>query len=134
MQHEVIVHKAKLPLAKGESLGQYTQRLSESVRKYAMTKLNVQKGGAFMCEAYGDSLVVDVYKRPLNDDGPTEYKYYSVEYTRKEDGNFTFGPFQEVERVTSFKPKAPLSITKSVEPPREFKPGWVFKSVWGGLL
>lgn len=135
MQHEVVVHKARLPIAKGESLGQYTQRLSEAARKYAMTKLSVQKGGAYMCETYSDSLVMDVYKRPMNDDGPTEYKYYSVAYTRKENGDFTFGPFQEVERVTSFKPKGNLAVTKSKDAqPKEFKPGWVYKSIWGGLL
>jgi hypothetical protein len=139
MQHEVVVHKARIPLAKGESLQMYTQRLNEAVRKYAITKLNIQKGGAYMIEAFDDSLIMDVYKRPLTDDGTSEYKYYSVEYSRTEKGDFTFSSFQEVERVTSFKPKAPLAITKTktpslVEPATEFKPGWVYKSIWGKLL
>jgi hypothetical protein len=138
MKHEVVVHKAQIPLARGESINQYTQRLSEAARKYAITKLNIVKGGAYMCEAFNDSLVMDVYKR-LADDGPTEYKYYSVMYTRKADGDFMFSSFTEVERVTSFRPKAPLAITKSLaestdSPLRVAPPGWVHKSVWGGLL
>lgn len=159
MQHEVVVHKASVILATNESLGQYTQRLSEAIRKYAVQKLNLTSGvdgkagfSCYMIEAYGNSAVLDVYK--YGNGEPSSDKYYAVKYTRGDKGEFKFDNFTEVERVTSYQPKEGLSVTKALSPSDsaavpdgvcaiakspgagapEVMPGWVAKSFWAGAL
>lgn len=108
---DVIVHKAMVTLGAGESLGMFTQRLSGASREHIMKKLNIAKGagGAWMVEAFGDKVVVSAYK------GDDASKYYAFTYKRDKAGKFEFGDTVEVERVTSFKPKPGMSVTKGAK-------------------
>ena len=157
MQQEVVVHKASVALATNESLGQYTQRLSDAIRKYAVQKLNLTSGmdgkagfSCYMTEAYGNSAVLSVYK--YGNGEASSDKYYATKYARGDNGEFKFDNFVEVERVTSYQPKASLSVTKALSPSDsaavpegvravakgpsapEVLPGWVAKSFWAGAL
>jgi len=157
--YDTIVHKANLALAKGESLSQFTQKLREAANKAIALKLNLtaKNCSTYMVETFADSAIFDVTKRPLVDGGPYSYAYYAIKYSRKDDGSFEFSDATEVERVTSFQPKAPMSVTKakkgllddeddledeedeelSKKPmKKDAPPGWTYttKSLWGGLL
>ena len=105
----VLVHKQAISLKNGESVGRFTQRLSEACRKHIMMKLNIAKGqgSAWMVEAFGDKVVVSAYKKDYGDE-----KYYAFSYSQNKDGKFEFGDSYEVERVVSFKPKS-SDISKS---------------------
>jgi len=113
--YEVIVHKANLALAKGESISQFTQKLLEAANKAIALKLNLtaKNCSVYMIETFADSAVFDVTKRPAIEGGPYSYAYYALKYTRKDDGSFEFSDATEVERVTSFQPKAQMSVTKA---------------------
>lgn len=105
---DVLVHKANIPMMKGESLNQFTNMLSAEGRKHVMAKLNIapKSGGAWMTETFQDRVVFSTYR----ENEPT--RYHSFTYERGKDGGFTFGPVTEVVRVTSFEPKPGISITK----------------------
>lgn len=111
--YEVIVHKANLALAKGESVNQFTQKLREAASKAIALKLNLTAANCsvYMIETFADSAVFDVTKRPLKEGGQYSYAYYALKYSRKADGSFEFSDTTEVERVTSFQPKALLETT-----------------------
>ncbi len=122
MRYECIVHKANVPLAKGESLGSYTNALSQDSRAYIMKQLNLNSlsktapgvngagVGCYMIEAYGDKAVFNVYKYGGNE--ASTDKFYAIKYTRKSDGKFDFSDLSEVQRVVSFQPKSTLEVTK----------------------
>lgn len=112
VRYDVVVHKANVPLAKGESLGQYTNRLNGDARKYVQKQLNLSDKGTsvYTLEVFSDKAIVDVYQ--YKEGGPSTYKFYGIDYTRKANGDFEFKELTEVERVTSYEPKASLSITK----------------------
>jgi hypothetical protein len=114
---DVIVHKATIALRTGESLGVFTRELSRSSREHIMKKLNIAKGsgGAWDVEVFGDKVVMAAYK-----DGDAT-KYYAFKYTRDKVGNFEFGDTVEVERITSFKPKSGMSITKGKKKKEEME-------------
>ncbi len=163
VRHECVVHKANVPLASGESLNAYTQKLSSDGRAYVMKQLNLNSlakpasAGAYLIEAYSDKCIFDVYKYG-GDGGSSEYKYYAFSYTRKADGKFEFKDLAEVERVISFQAKSGLSVTKakkdwdemeeaeeeaeelSKKPKKtkkQFAPGWDVKKShvsWDGVL
>jgi len=121
--HDVVVHKANVPLARGESLRAYTAALSEAGRQHAMQKLNLiaKSGDVFMVEAYSDSAIFEVYK--YGEEGQAgKFNFYATKYSRDKNGNFSFGDLLEVQRVTSFKPKTEFEVTKSGE------------GFWTGLL
>lgn len=105
---DVLVHKANIPMVKGESLNQFTNLLSTEGRKHVLAKLNIapKSGGAWLTETFQDRVVFSTYK----DNEPT--RYHSFTYTRDKDGSFTFGPIVEVVRVTSFEPKPGITVTK----------------------
>lgn len=163
VRHECVVHKANVPLAAGESLNAYTQKLSSDGRAYVMKQLNLNSlakpasAGAYLIEAYSDKCIFDVYKYG-GDGGSSEYKYYAFSYTRKADGKFEFKDLAEVERVISFQAKSGLSVTKSKKDmdemeeaeeeaeelskkpkktKKQFAPGWDVKKAhvsWDGVL
>jgi hypothetical protein len=162
VRHECVVHKANVPLASGESLNAYTQKLSSDGRAYVMKQLNLTSlakpahASAYLVEAYSDKCIFDVYK--YGGEGSSEYKYYAFSYTRKSDGKFEFKDLAEVERVISFQAKPPMSVTKakkelgdemeeeeeaeemSKKPKKtkkKFAPGWDVKKThvsWDGVL
>ena len=115
---EVIVHKA-IDLRAGETLGTFTRELSMGAREHAMKKLNiatgsptkVADGGAYVTEIFSKNVVVSVWK---NGDGADRYYAFSFERDPKTNV-FKYGDLMEVERVTSYRAKAPMSsVTKSV--------------------
>lgn len=106
---DVIVHKANIPLMKGESISKFTQTLSEKAKDHCFTKLNMVAGKdyAWMAEAFDDSVVLSTYK------GSKPNKYYAFTYGRDaKTGEFSFGSLTEVEKVIGYKPKE-LKITKA---------------------
>lgn len=111
--HEVVVHKAGIPLAAGESLGSYMSSLSNAVKDHAKKKL---AGGLnknlypYMVETYADSCVIDCYTPSDSTGMGGGYKYYSVPYTRSKEGTFNFGAMVEVMPVKSFQPVAALPL------------------------
>jgi hypothetical protein len=114
VRHECIVHKANVPLAAGESLQKYSQQLSTDGGLYIKQKLGLNSlakpsyASAYMIEAYSDKCIFDVYKG--GDGQPSEYKYYALEYSRKNDGKFEFKNLTEVERVTTYQAKQSLAL------------------------
>lgn len=106
---EVVVHKASIPLAAGESIHDFTRSLSDAGRKHVKTKLNIGKSGnAWMAEAFATSAIFSVYKSGEGD------KYYAAAYKRDKTGNFEFGALMEVRRKTVFTPKTDtMALTKS---------------------
>lgn len=161
VRHDVVVHKANVPLAKGESLGQYTQRLNGDARKYVQKQLNLSDKGTsvYMLEVFADKAIMDVYQ--YKEGSPSTYKFYGIDYARKANGDFEFKELTEVERVTSYEPKASLSITKGKKAKKDWEdgddeeemdeelskkpsktkkqlaPGWTVKkseNIWSGLV
>jgi hypothetical protein len=156
--YEVIVHKASLALAKGESLSMFTQKLREAAGKAIALKLNLtaKNCSVYMVETFADSAVFDVTKRPVVEGGQYIYAYYALKYSRKADGTFEFSDTTEVERVTSFQPKTMLDVATNTNKAnkaelevdddedeekeelskKDAPPGWTYtkKSLWGGVL
>ncbi len=107
---EVVVHKAAVPLLKGESINKFTRELSDKGREHVSKKLNLVKGkdGAWMTEAFGDAVVFACYK------GADPMTYHVFKYTRDaKTGGFEFGDLTEVEKVIGYRPKT-MGVTKSL--------------------
>lgn len=99
----VLVHKADIPLKNGESLGEYTREISREGEMYLMKKLkmNREKGDyIYSTEIFSSKAIFSTWKRK-----DKENKYYSVDYSRKEDGNFDFKNVNEVELRQSYEIK-----------------------------
>jgi hypothetical protein len=128
--HNVAVHKAAITLGTGESIGQFTSRIREAGVKFLKQKLNLTKAGIYPVEIFSKTIVFNVYKfGDSNTTGEAFDKLYAVAFTRKNSGDFEFGTLIEVERVTSYHAKSKtMDVTKSLHP------GWVEKSLWGGIL
>lgn len=95
---DVVVHKANVPLMDGESIYQFTSKLSDESRMYVEKKmlLSRDKGDyTWMVELFASSVIMSVTKVRM----PT--KMYALSYTRK-DGMFSFGTPVEVERKTTY--------------------------------
>ena len=113
-QHEVVVHKAKINLNNGESVRQYTMELSRSGADAIRKAVTLgPKDSVFMIEAFSDSAVFDVWK----DSAPAgkRHTFMKMSYTRDKEGKFSFGTPSEVVRVSTFKPKPGLNVTKNAE-------------------
>lgn len=112
-QMEVIVHKA-IDLKAGETLGEFTNGLYSSGRDYVMKQLNIAKGkgSAYVLEVFSKNVVFCVYK--YDETTSDSYsKYYAFTYERDANKNFKFGDMLEVERVSSFRPKKSMAVTKA---------------------
>ncbi len=112
--HDVVVHKADVPLQTGESIRAFTRALSDAGRDHVRKKLNLPDKDVdiFMVEAFAKSAVFDVFKFGPNVSQKERQRFYATSFTRKATGAFEFGPTTEVQRVTSFKPKA-ATVTKA---------------------
>jgi len=115
-QHDVIVHKANVPMMKGESLRDFTTALSDAGRATLVQKLNVdvKKASVFMLEAYSDSAVFEVYKYDEVTKPNERMRFYAMTYKRDEKGAFTFDNQTEVDRVVRFEAKTQVTKSKSV--------------------
>lgn len=133
--HDVIVHKASISLADGESIQQYTKRLREAGVKFIGMKLNLVKDSSvYPVEIFSKSLVFDVYQYGPNVDADKRARFFAAAYTRKANGDFEFSTLTEVERVTVYQPKSSVSITKALAD-GEAHPGWnVKKALFEGVV
>ncbi len=99
-QMNVVVHKANIVLASGESLHDYTRKLSEAARAYAGKKFLLSKEKGDYCwttEMFSDSVIVSVEKVRM------PIKMYGIAYTRDSKSmEFKFGTPVEVERKTNY--------------------------------
>lgn len=108
---KVSVHKSTITLNTGETIHQYTQKVSSKGRSHCEKKLNLgsKKNYIFTEEIFGDKAVFGVEKY----DSVGGLKYYGVTYKRSGD-DFEFGDLVEVEKVTSFRPvKTGIPMKKS---------------------
>jgi len=138
--HDVMVHKASIPLMKGESLRDFTSKVADAGRQQLVSKLNLgTKVDVYMVEAFADAAVFNVYKYGDNVKPGKRSSYYAVTYKRKDDGTFEMGDSTEVIRVTRFEPKK-VPITKSAEPVKKRfgndTSAWesIEKGFWSGVL
>lgn len=103
----VVVHKANVPMLKGESLREFTSKLREEGRNHVKLKQNLPDKGVdvYMVEAFGDMAVFEVYR--YGETIPTNtprMQFFAAPFTRDANGKFAFGDTVEVRRVTSFEP------------------------------
>lgn len=141
--HDVIVHKAGLPLMTGESLGKFSGRLREAGMAYVNNSLSLVKDSSvYPVEIYGKSVVFDVAQYGKDVPSNKRYRFFAAAYTRKENGAFEFSTLTEVERVVTYQTKPPMAVTKAaarpVENAKTFEgaPDWkhVNKSLWANVL
>ncbi len=113
--HNVVIHKANVPLQTGESIRQFTRALSDAGRDHVRKKLNLPDKGVdiFMVEAFAKSAVFDVFR--FGPDAPKpKQRFIATAFTRKTTGEFEFGPTTEVQRVTTFQPKSAVPVAKAI--------------------
>lgn len=142
--YQVAVHKAALPLAKGESVNEFTQALSEAGRTYVMGQMRMDpaKDYCYSVTVYPETVVMacSIYSATKS-----RYPYVSMSYTRDTETKvFTFSDLVEVEQVTTYRPKSTMKITKGVDGDQNIEvfnhgegaPGFqpVAKSFWSGLV
>jgi hypothetical protein len=115
--HDVFVHKAAVPLMKGESIGAFTGALRDAGKAHLLQKFNVddKKGGAFPIEVFASkavfTVVPDFQKSSSND------FHVAMKFTRSTDtGQFTFTDTMKVQPVTSFVPSADgVAVNKAMD-------------------
>ena len=108
-EHDIAVHKAGLPLRKGESVKEYTEALRAAVSEEVKRKLsltNDSKCDIYCVEVYASSVICEVYRFGANIDRSKRMRFYAMSYTRSPEGAFSFSSMTEVERKTDFVPKA----------------------------
>lgn len=132
--HDVIVHKANIALQSGESIGDFTQALSEASRAFFQKSLSlVEDSYVYTTEVYSSSAVVSVSQYGKTVPVGKRYRYFAVSYSRNKAGIFDFSNQTEVIRKTVFQAKPQgIPITKAMEPVA----GWidVAKSFWNGVV
>lgn len=133
--HDVVVHKASIALADGESIGQYTSKLRDAGRSYINQKLNLVKDASvYPVEIFSKSIVFDVYQYGPNSAPDKRARFYAAAYTRKDSGDFEFSTLTEVERVTMYQAKQTATVTKAQGEDTDH-PGWdVKKSLFAGVI
>lgn len=135
-QHNVVVHKASITLADGESIGQFTSKLRDAGRNYIASKLNLPKDSSvYPVEIFSKSIVFDVYQYGPNVKEGDRARFYAAAYARKDSGDFEFSTLTEVERVTSYQAKQTATVMKASDK----APGWVEVAVakaafWSGVI
>lgn len=147
--HEVTVHKANLPLAKDESVTDFTQALGDAARAHVMTayRMDPKVDYAYTLEVYTGTIILSCCIYSKSEDRRGKYIYTSVTYERDTDsGAFTFGTPTEVQRVTTYKPKPLIKTVKGmgaagfadieVFGEHDGAPGYqpVTKALWSGVL
>lgn len=151
IEHDVAVHKANLPMATGESVYDFTSALGEAARAYVYQQKrmdNTKSDYAYMCEVYPGTCILS-YSIYGDKSAKPQYGYVSLAYTRDADTKaFKFSDMTEVERVTTYRAKSQMKITKGMDgasaevelfDPGEGAPGWQPTSkqrsaLWKGVL
>lgn len=135
--YKVTVHKANVPLQKGESLGQFTNELRKQAKPFLVQKFNMddKKGAVYPLEVYATKAVFQVI--PDWDDVSKDATV-AFEYTRKDDGTFTFGEIQKVKAVMSYeitkRAELPLAMGMESWTPEVVEAAPVAKSFWHGVI
>lgn len=131
IKYNVAVHK-NLPLAAGETVSQFTQKLRKKGSDFLMQQLNIakDKGGSYMVEVMSNVAIFEVYKRETGGDG---YKFYAMKFTRDKVGEFALSDLTEVERITSFRAKS-AAIQKSLVAESVRDEAWCRKSLFAGVV
>lgn len=147
LQHNVVVRK-DIKLATGETLRDFTQKLSDGVRKFMFQKLSLgsEKASVFTEDVFSTALVVEVFKFGQMGNADDRRRFFAMKFTRDDKGTFQFSNMIQVERVTSFRPKETglTPTTKSKDDAVEDTPvkkaldvceGWLTqKQLWGDVL
>lgn len=148
LQHDVLVRK-DIKLATNESVHDFTQALSNDVRKFVRQKLNldVTKSDVYVMDVFSKSAVVEVFKFGPNIDSVDRRRFFAMAFTRKDTGTFEFSNTVEVERVTSFREKKTSVLKTAVMKNADAEvrddladdtpkcDGWItMKQFWGGVL
>jgi len=145
--HEVVVHKANLPLVNGESVQDFTQALSDAARKWCMEKLRMDaaKDYCYVVDVYTGVAILSCSIYSQGEDKRGKYLYNAVTYERDADtGVFTFSNMVEVQRVTTYRAKTVVTTTKSAQgtaehtapAPGHGADGWAptSKALWAGVI
>lgn len=99
----VVVHKANVPMLRGESLDKFIGKLSQAARAHGRKKFAMSGvDWMWMPEAFASSVIVSVDKKDM------PRKMFAMSYKRDlKTGDFTFGEAIEVERKVSFSAVKP---------------------------
>lgn len=145
--HDVLVHKAAIPLMKGESLGAFITEVKQAATAHIRQKFNLdeKKGNIFPLEVFSNKAVFKVI--PDFDKPPSNDFHVAMKFTRANEGKFTFSDTMKVTPVMSFVPSTnKLGVTKDasgepIEPelPEGVKKAmgmdsWVEGGVFAGVL
>lgn len=123
--HDVVVHKANITLADGESVQQFMSKIRDAGKTFVGTKLNLVKNAdVYPVEVFSKTIVFDVYQYGPDVPANKRARFFAAAYSRKNDGGFEFTTLTEVERVTVYQPKQNAAVTKST------KGEEVEKAVW----
>lgn len=111
----VVVHKAAVPLLKGESLNQFTCAVNDAASVYIKQKYNLPSGDCdswvWCHEVYADKAVCSVsnYKAETQKD---RHFYVAIKFTRRDSGDFDVTESMKVRPVMSFVADKEMSVTK----------------------
>lgn len=127
--HDVIVHKANVPMMKGESLYTFMEALRNAGRAFLMQKYNVdsKKGSVYPIEVYADKAVFKVtpdYEKPVSNDFCV-----AVKFNRDTNGTFTFTDTMKVVPVTTYVAASEINVTKAMG-----MPNWVKGGIFTGVV
>lgn len=136
-KYKVLVHKASVPLMKGESLGDFTRSLTDASTLYIKQKYNLPSNDGCECyvwanEVYADKAVFSVsnYKAETQKD---RYFHVAVKFSRQNDGDFEFTDTLKVRPVTTYV--ADSSVEKAKVKKALEMDGWTPEgSLFGGVV
>lgn len=110
---DVLVHKANLPLAEKESVGEFMQKLRKSLAGFILPKVKATKNGSvWPLEVFSKSVISEVYM-PTQKDDEVSYRLFKCDFTRKGD-SFSFGEPREVKRGF-VDLETGVDVTKAIE-------------------
>jgi hypothetical protein len=143
--HDVVVHKASIPLMKGESLGAFISEVKMAAASHIRQKFNLdeKKGAIFPIEVFNTKAVFKVipdFEKPVSNDF-----HVAMKFTRATEGKFSFSDTLKVTPVMSFIPATNATgITKDAEAPEQELPegvekamgmdSWVVGGLFAGVL
>lgn len=107
----VMVMKADIPLLDEESTGEFTEKLDRALTEHFRgLKLDKKPRYLYVSEIYADRVVANVnWINVDRDELSAPSTYYRLDYKRGTGGAFTFGAVEEVDRKTTWMPRAKVS-------------------------
>ncbi|PNX51458.1 MAG: hypothetical protein BV456_03080 [Thermoplasmata archaeon M8B2D] len=101
-EFEILVEKS-IELMENETLESYTIKLKNKAREYF--NKNLPDNEYYVNEIYKQHIIMCNSKNNIE-------KYYAINYSRNESGEFEFSNYFEVDRVTNYIPMKNYSVTK----------------------